>query len=436
MDYHFTLLPHSQAEIRVTIPFSEFEPSIEAAARLISEEVDIEGFRRGKAPFEVVKNRVGEARVFERAADIAARKTYPEILKKLLESEQTLASRPPIGVPEIAVTKLAPKNDFEYRGRLTLLPEVALPPDWRAIAQRIARERAGISVASEEVDQTLRWIQESRAPLVTVDRPAASGDSVEIDFEVRSNGVKIENGESRNHPLLLGKGALLPGFEDELVGMKAGDKKAFSLLVPDDWRDKAFAGKPLDIAATMKIVQERRMAALDDDFAKSTGNFESLEALRKSVEQGIRLEKEEKEKERIRIRIIEEIAARSTIDVPDSLIAAETDKMFLELQSGVRDMGMTWEGYLAHVKKTAEDLRRDWRDQAERRVRIALCLGEIARQEGIRPTDEEITGRANEYLRRFESVEEAKKTIDPERLREYTAGVLRNEKVFELLEKA
>lgn len=434
MHYHLTLLPHSQAEIHVSISYSEFEPHIASAARLISEEIEIEGFRKGKAPLEVVKNRVGEMRLLERAADVAVRKTYPGVLKGLLASESALSSRPPLGAPDIAATKLAPKNDFEYRVRLTLLPEVVLPENWRALAHRVAAERIAVLVEPKEVDETLAWIQESRAPLVAVDRPAQAGDSVEIDFEVRHNGVKIENGESRNHPLVLGKGKFLPGFEDRLVGMSAGDKKDFTLVVPEDWRDKAFAGKPLEISATMKIVQERRLPELNDDFAKSAGSFESLDAMRRSIEDGIRVEKAAKEKERIRIRIIEEIARGSAIEVPDVLIEAELDKMFAELQSGVRDMGMTWEGYLAHAKKTAEALRKDWRAEAERRARITLGLGEIAKEEHIEPTEEEIKARADEYLRRFESVEEAEKTIDPERLREYTRGVMRNEKVFEFLE--
>lgn len=452
MNYTTTSLPKSELEIEVTLPFSEFEPHIKRAAVLLSEENEIEGFRRGKAPYDIVKNRFGEAAILDRAAELAVKKTYPEVLTRIKNQASRIKNDfTPIGSPNITVTKLAPGNELQYKVKVALLPEVKLP-DYKKIAEKILyKETQAVEVTDEEIAKTLDWIRESRTKLVTVNRPARSGDRVEVSFETRHGGAKVESGDSHNHPVIIGKGKFLPGFEDQLLGMKAGEEKDFTLTVPDAWHKKNLAGKALDFHVKMILVQERIVPELNDEFAKSLGNFSSLESLRQSIRDGILAEKEEKEKQRIRALIIEEVAEKAEAEIPDVLIEREVDKMLDEMKSGVESIGMKWEDYLLHLNlsevsevsapnsdatppKPEEVLRAGWREQAEKRVRIALCLYEIAKIEKIEPTAEEIEARANQYLAQFKTVEEAERSIDPESLREYIKGVLRNEKVFELLE--
>jgi len=352
-----------------------------------------------------------------------------------VEKKEISTERPPIGRPEIIVTKLAPGNEFAYTVKLALLPSVTLP-DVRVIARRILTDKKSVTVTDEEVDKTLFWLRESRSPVVTVERAAASGDTAEIDFEVHRDGVRIESGESKNHPLVIGKNKFMPGFDDHLIGMRSGEEKKFTLVAPEHWHEKSLAGKSLEFRVAVKSVQERMLPELNDEFAKSLGTFETLEALKKNITEGMTHEKEEKEKQRIRASIIEVIAKESTVEIPDVLIVSETEKMVAELKQGMEDMGMKWEDYLLHIKKTIPELQKEWRPEAEKRVRIALCLGQIARQETIEATEEEITARANQMLEQYKSVKEAEKAIDPQALREYCGGIIRNEKVFELLEKS
>ena len=243
MNFTITPLPKSEAEIEVILPFPEFEPHLKRAAAALSERIEIEGFRKGKAPYDVVKNKVGESVIYEEAAELAVRRTYPEVVTQIREEKK--GDFTPIGRPEITVTKLAPGNEFAYKIKLALLPAVALP-DYKSIAQKIGAKKEEAAVSDEEVDKAVQWLRESRTTLVTVSRRAQKGDRVEVDFEIRHGGVKIEGGESRNHPLILGEHRFLPGFEDELTGLEAGEKKEFTLVAPADWRDKNFAGKPLD----------------------------------------------------------------------------------------------------------------------------------------------------------------------------------------------
>lgn len=290
-----------------------------------------------------------------------------------------------------------------------------------------------LEVKKKEIKKTLDYLQNSRAKIITVNRPAKKGDRAEIDFEVRHNRVKIENGASKNHPLILGQNRFLPGFEKELEGMKTGEEKEFSL-------------KNFDIKVKMNLVQQRDLPNINDEFAKSLGNFESLNALKKSIKEGLLKEKEIKEKQRIRIELIEKVAQESEMEIPSALVEQEIEKMLVEFKTSITGLGLDFETYLkevnpspsaegGRVKKTIDDLKKDWQGQAEKRVRIGLCLGEIAERENIEVTDEEIKERINQDLKHYSNIEEVEKNIDLDALKEYTRAILRNEKVFELLER-
>lgn len=456
MNYQIAKLPKSEIEILVTTPFTDFEPQVKRAATLISEEIEIEGFRKGKAPYDIVKSRIGEQAIYERAAELAVRATYPNVLAGIRNQESGIRDFLPVGQPQIVITKLAPGNELQYKVRTAIMPEVKLP-DYKKIAKRVFAGEKEVSVSDEEVEKALEWVREAKAPIVTVSREARKGDRVEVDFEARLGGVnphtisgatedaseaqrqigvgvKIEGGESKNHPFIIGKSKFVPGFEKEIIGMKAGEEKTFTLKVPENWHEKNLAGKALDFRTSLRLVQEIQLPELTDEFAQSMGDFKGREDLKNSLRDSIGQEKKDKEKERLRVLTIEEVAGEAVINVPDVLIDGEAEKMLEELKSGVGQMGVRWEDYLAHIKKTIEDLRKEWRGEAEKRVRIALCLREIAKLEKIEPNKEEIEARSNQFLVQFKSAEETGKSVDAEGLREYTRGILQNEKVFELLE--
>jgi len=436
MNHTLTTLPKSQIEIEVTLPFPEFELHVKRAATALSEERDIEGFRKGKAPYDAVKNKFGENVIYERAAEHAVRKTYPALIEKFEDNPpEGRKEFFPIGSPEITITKLAPKNEFIYKAKLSLMPHIELP-DYSAIAKRFATEKKDVAITDDEIMKTLEWIRESRTVVTEVDRAAADGDGVEVNFEIKHNGMKWEGGESKNHPLVIGKKTFIPGFEDYLRGMKEGEEKNFSLTLPDDWRDSALAGKSIDVHVVMKLVKERRLPDLTDEFVKQLGAFDSIDALKQNISTGLLQEKKDKEQQRVRVLVIEAIAKEITAEFPEILVERELDKMIQEMQSNIEQMGMKWEDYLLHIKKTIEELRTEWHIEAKKRVRVALALHEIARKENINPTLEEIEKKSNEVISQYGSPEDAQKQIDPTRLREYTKGILRNEKVFELLETA
>lgn len=284
-----------------------------------------------------------------------------------------------------------------------------------------------LEVKKQEIEKALDYLKNSRAKLITVYRLAEKGDKLEIDFEVRHNKVKIENGESKNHPLILGQGYFLPGFEKELQGMETNQEKEFSLKAPNDWSDKKIAGKFLDFKVKINLIQKRELPKINDEFAKSLGNFKSLKELEKSVKHGIIQEKEAKEKQRIRTELIEKVSQDSKVEISEELIEQEIDKMENEFK-------LIYPNYQNFNVKLS-DLKKSWKQEAEKRIKIALCIDEIAQRENININNIEVEEKINQDLKQYPNVEEVKKNIDLDRLREYTKNVLRNQKVFEFLEK-
>lgn len=415
-------ISNNKVEILVEAPALLTESYFKTAAEQLSKDLEIKGFRPGKAPVNVVEKEIGSQKLYNETANIAIQRTLPGILK-----EEKLEI---ISMSEIVVKKIAKGDSLIYQATFQLMPEVKLS-DYKGL--KIIKKE--VKIEESELKKSLDYLQSSRAKIVTVDRPAKKGDRVEIDFEIRSKGVKIEDGGSKNHPLILGEGRFLPGFEKEIEGLKAGQEKTFSIKAPENWPDKRIANQKLDFKAKMKLVQKRELPDINDEFAKSLGEFQSLSDLKKSVKEGLMQEKKEKEKERIRIELVEKVAEKSEIEIPETLINEEVEKIINEFKASITNMGLNFDIYLKEIKKTVEEFKKDQRTQAEKRVRIGLCLKEIAKKENIDVSDKEVEAKINEDLKHYPNAEEVKKNIDLNQFKEYTKSILKNKRVFEFLER-
>ncbi len=415
----------STIELEVELSPEEMRPWLLAAAEDLSREKPIEGFRPGKAPYDIVAKHVGELKVYERALSNAINAVVPKVLSE--EGAQI------VGRPAVSVKKIAPGNPAVFSLTAAILPEFQLP-DVEAIAKKIVKERKNVEVGTNEVDETLRWLADARAEVKEVERPAQKGDAVEIDFTATLDQKEIGGGPSKNHPLTIGEGTMIPGFEEKLIGMRAGEEKTFLLLVPENHKEPDIAGKNLDFQVRMARIQERTAPELNDAFAKTVGNFENLIALRANIAEGILKEKEAKERDRIRVAIGEAVAEKANIRVPDVMTEQELEKMLSELRENITSMKLKYEDYLAHIKKSEDELKKEWRDDAMRRVKIALILRAVAKTYHIEPNEDEVQETVNRLFIRFSSPKEAKKQIDLAALRSYARGIVRNEAVFRWLE--
>jgi trigger factor len=418
-------LPKSQVEIQISVPAAAFQKFIDGAAEELSKDLKIDGFRPGKAPRNVVEQKVGAEKILAHGAERAIKKTYVDaVTKNKLDT---------IGEPKITITKIAVGNDLEYKAVAAVMPEVKLS-NYRKDVKTIKKAEAE-KVTDGQIQKEIETIQKSRAKLVTVAREAKKDDRVEIDFEVTVAGKLIEGGAAKNHPLTIGENYFIPRFEDQLVGMKEKAEKEFELDFPKDYHQKEFAGKPAKFKVKMSLVQEKELPEVNDEFVKGLGNFENLAAFKKNLSEGIELEQKNKNEEKWRAEAIEKIAAESQIDVPDVLVDQELEKMMAEFEQNIAAMGLQLETYLENIKKSKSEISKGWKETAEKRVRAALVLKEIAKAEEIEVLSKEVEEEMNKVLAYYKSVpNNMEKNVDMERLYSYAKGIISNEKVFKLLE--
>jgi trigger factor len=421
-------LPKSLVEIKVTVAWEDWKGFIISAAEELSKELKISGFRPGKAPMAMIEKQVGKARILETAGEKSIQKTYA----KIVEEEKLDV----IGAPQAEILKAEENGNLEYKITSAMMSEVILE-DWKKEISKVNKEYADkkAEVSEKELDEELARLAATRAKLITVSREAKNDDSVLIDFEVKKDGVVIENGTSRNHPLVLGKGAFIPGFEEKLIGMKEGEEKEFELSFPADYHAKHLAGQTSGFKVKMNLVQERQLPEINDEFAASLGKFENLEAIKKSMREGMLEEKSVKLKEEKRSKFIEALVIMAKVELPEVLVHQELHKMIDEFSMEIGQMGMNMETYLEKIGKKIDDLEKEWEPQAEKRVKAALILDHLALEQEVKVSGEKIEEEMNKTLQFYKKVKNVEKDIDMERLYNYTKGILQNEEVFQMLEK-
>lgn len=415
-------LSPSQTELIIELNQEEFKPYLIKAAQTISQAADIHGFRPGHAPYEAIVRQFGEMRIYETAAEQAVPQT---LTKALLENKIEM-----VGDPEIVIEKLAPGNPLIFKAKVSLMPLVKLPA-W----QKLKFKRNPFTASSNEIEKALADIQKGRAKEILVERPAGPGDKVMIDLDIMRDKVPVEGGQAKSHAVYLNENHYIPGFPEQLIGLKAGEIKEFSLDFPEKHYQKHLAGKKADFKVSVKAVYERQLAPLDDDFAKTVGQ-KTVAELRGVIENNLKLEAGQKEESRLEREIMEALVKEAVIgELPEVLLAVEKRKMLAELKEGLASMSLEWEKYLAELKKTEKDIVDGFKNGAEERVKASLILRQLAREEKVGCSDEELEqekARARELYKDNAQIEE--RLLDPV-IQNYLATTLINRKIMQMLKE-
>lgn len=414
-------LEKSQKEISVEISVEEMEKYMSKALDKLAKNIKLDGFRDGKVPKAVAEKQLGDDAILGEANQLAIEDSYFKIIK-----ENKLN---PLGQPKVEITKSALGNPLEYKIVISVMPEVKLG-DYKTVSGKIEIKK----IDDEMVEKEIKTLQKKKASYITKDEPAEKGDRVEIDFETRVGGVKLEGGESKNHPLIIGQGKFIQGFEDNLVGMKKDEEKEFDLVFPENYK-KDLAGKKANFKVKINLVQKVNLPEINDEFAKGLGKFENLEDLKKNLKKGITAEEEMKAKEKLRGELINQVAEKTTVEIPEIMIESELNNMINEFKNNITQTGIEFEEYLKSVNTNLEKLKSEWQSMAEKRTKTGLVMREISLQEEIKISDEEIEKKVNETLKFYPNEEELRKNMDLEKFKDHMAGVIMNEKVFEMLEK-
>ena len=397
----FKKLPGSVIELEVALDQKEFQSYWENAYNQAIANVQIKGFRPGTAPKELADQAVDKDRVFEKSAQEAVKISLDEISQ---ENGWTIINAPKI---ELRDSELG----LKYQTSLTIFPEINLG-DYKKIAKKIMSERKPSKAEPEEIEKSLRWLINSRAKLTKANREIREGDLVDIDVESETDSFKSDK-------FVFGEGKFIPGFEEQLANLKAGDTIEFSLQTPKDYWNEKLRDKKINFKVRVNDVFNRELPKLDDSFVQGLGPaFKTVGDLRASINDGLKKEKEEKETERLRIKILEEIGRSSKMDIPEIMIAKTVERMAAEYKPAMEKLG-----------KSEEELKKQLYDQAKNNVTANLVINKIAEEENLRPSEEEV----QKELELLGS--KMGKKIDIEKYYGYIYNTLLNQKVFALLEK-
>ena len=418
MESSIKKIPKSQVDLKIEISSEEFNGFIEKAISALEKDLEVKGFRKGKAPKEIVEKEIGQERILAEAANLAINENYKKaVLEQKLE---------PISQPEVSILKLARGNPLIFQIKVAILPKIKLT-DYKKIASQVEKKK--ISVSEKETEDALVWVQKSRANFTPLQTPAKEGDFIEIEYQ----SPQINPSQKMKDAFSLGKGQFLAGFEENLMGMKTGDEKTFSLSAPKDYFKKELAGKNIDFTVKINLVQKMELPEINDDLARSLGKFVNLEGLKENIKERLTMEKKEEENQRAKNEVLEKISQGTNFEIPDILVQHEEENLFRDFKQMVaQNLKISFEEYLTAVRQTEKNLKESFQKEAQKRVRHFLILKEIGKSENISVTDEEINAETNKTIKNYPP--DKVKKLDLPRLKDYTKEVIYNQKVLQRLE--
>jgi trigger factor len=379
METSLTELPDSRVRVEVAVPAKDVERAANRAARAMAKEMRMPGFRKGKAPPSLVIQRLGFGPVLEEAI----RDSLPEWYERaLLDSEIS-----PIGDPdvEMVTTPEAEGEPLEFKFEVGVRPPAKLG-EYKGLEVG----RAENEVPDDIVDREIERVREGFASLEVVERPAADGDSLLIDFEGLIDGTAFEGGKAEDYLLALGSGQLIEGFEEQLAGAGAGDDRQVSVTFPEEYQAEHLAGKEAVFNVKVKEVREKLLPDLDDDFAADASEFETLEELRADVRAKVGEALDSRAEEDFRIAAVDAAVETATIDVPDELVTARATERWERMERQLAGRGMDPNAFLQMQGKTREELIEESKPDAERELKREAVVTAIAEAEQIEVAEEEL----------------------------------------------
>jgi len=377
-------------EYRVVVPATDLEAKVNERLDDLKGRVQLRGFRPGKVPVAHLRRLYGKSAMAE-VIEAAVREANSKIVT---DHGYKLATEPKVVLPteEGAVEGvIAGKSDLAYTVEIEIVPPIAL-----ADFKTIELTRLTAEVADAEIDQALQTIADQNRPFAAKTEGAANGDRVTIGFEGSIDGTPFEGGTGEDVPLLLGSGQFIPGFEEHLAGLKAGESKTFNVKFPDDYRAPAVAGKDATFAVAVKAVEAPGAVTIDDDFAKTLG-LESLAKLKDAVKERIAREHTMASRQKLKRALLDQLDERHKFEPPPSLVAQEFDSVWSQIENDLKQQNRTF----ADEGTTEEKAREEYRGIAERRVRLGLVIAEIGEKNNIKVTDDQLTAAVVEQTRQM-----------------------------------
>ena len=417
-------LDKSKIELNVEFSVEEFNPFIQKGAEALSKEIKIEGFRPGKVPFEILKQKIGEMSILEEAAHICINNKIFSIISENIKDKQIF------GQPEINITKLAPGNPLEFKITVTVLPEITIGE-----YKNFGFSEEKVEATEEDMNKILNDLKEMRATEKISDSGIKMGDKIIASVNLFIDKVPVEDGQNPEVTIMIGKNYFVEGFDKNLIDLKKGDKKEFNIVYPKSHWQKNLAGKSVDFKVEIKEIYNRVLPELNDDLAKDF-RFNTLDELKNNLKQTIEIQKKKEVDQKMEIKIFDKILEKSKFgEIAEDLIKNESQLMLREMEQGVVSQGGKLEDYLKSIGKTEDQLLLDFMPNAVKRVKSALILKEIAKIEKVEVSPEEIEKELETLKNHYKDKAEIIKNISSPAYRSYLENFILNQKIINNLKK-
>ena len=382
-------LEKNMAKLTIEVPAEELEKAIEAAYQKQKSKISVPGFRKGKVPRKMIEKMYGAGIFFEDAANTLIQENYGPAVE---ESKVDVVSRPTIDVTQIEAGK-----PFIFTAEVAVRPEVTLGKYLGVQVTKI-----DTTVTDEEVEAALEKEREKNSRTVTVtDRPVANGDTAVIDFEGFVDGVAFEGGKGENHPLEIGSHSFIDTFEDQLIGHNTGDDVDVNVTFPEQYQAAELAGKPALFKVKIHEIKTKELPELNDEFAQDVSEFDTLDAYKEDLKKHLEVEKENDAKRTKEDEAIKKIIEKSTMDIPEAMIETQCENMINEFAQRIQQSGLSMDQYMQFSGMTLDKLKEQVRPEAETRIKSSLVLEQIAKDEKIEVSDEEVQAEIEKMAKAY-----------------------------------
>ena len=371
-------LDKNMVKLTIEVPAEELEKAIEAAYKKQKNQISVPGFRKGKVPRVMIEKMYGVGVFYEDAANTLMQQNYPSAVD---ESGVDIVSRPTVDVVQIEKGK-----PFIFTAEVAVKPEVTLGKYMGVTVTKI-----DTSVSEDEVNEALEQQRNNNARTISVtDRPVAVGDTAVIDFEGFVDGVAFEGGKGENHPLEIGSHTFIDNFEDQLVGKNAGDEVEVNVTFPEQYQAADLAGKPATFKVKINEIKTKELPELDDEFAQDVSEFDTLAEYKESLKKNLEEKKENEAKRTKEDEAVQKIIDKSKMDIPEAMIDTQCETMIEEFAQRIAQSGLSMDQYLQFSGLTVDGLKEQVRPEALSRIQASLVLEQIAKDENIEVSDEDV----------------------------------------------
>jgi trigger factor len=388
-------------KLHIEVAANKFEEALEKSYKKNVGRFNVPGFRKGKAPRNIIERHYGEGVLYEDAIGFA----YPDAYDIAVKENELK----PVDFPQIDIEDIGKGKDFVFTATVTVKPEVTLG---EYMGVEVSKKDAVVS--EEQIEAEIKKEQERNARITKVeDRVAKENDICTIDFEGFLEGVPFEGGKAEGHQLTIGSGQFIPGFEDQLIGKEIGQEIEVNVTFPEEYQSKELSGKPAVFKVTIHEIKERKLPEMDDDFAKEVSEFDTLEEYKNSIRENLQKNLEEESKINFENEVLEKVAQNATLEIPEVMIHNRIDEMVKDLERNLKNQGVNLEMYMKILGMDETKIREDFKERAEKEVKVSLVIEEISKVENIQMTDEDLDKRVEEISEKYkETAENIKKVIE------------------------